>query len=468
LSGYVTPDEAFFYAEGLGKKLHPNALVLCWFRFILDASLAILSLTLRPRQIRHGPLNLLSRMKILHTADWHLGKRLERFERLDEQKLVMNEICDIADAQQADLVLIAGDLFDTFNPPTVATDLFYKTLKRLSKDGRRPVVAIAGNHDSADRIAAPDPLARECGILLAGYPNTEIPLCELPSGFKVMRSEPGFAELAVPGHEAPVRLLLTPYANEQRLQAFLGLEDTEQQMRDLLAASWKRLADTYCDDKGINLLMAHLFFTPSSGSVPEEPDDEKPVLHVGGAQQIYSEQIPPQIQYTALGHLHRYIEVRKGPSPVIYSSSPLSYSFSEAQQQKFVVMVDTEPGKPVKTERVALSCGKPLIRLQAEGVEEAITLLKAHTHALVELNLITDDYLSSADRKLLNATHEGLVTIIPTVTTTDELSGEKQTIDLNRSMDELFEDYFNHKKGQAPGEDLMELFREIRAGGTYS
>src|SRR5579872_1513255 len=108
-------------------------------------------------------------MKILHTADWHLGKRLENFSRFEEQVEVLDEICQIADNESADVVIIAGDLFDTFNPTSEAVDLFYKTLKRLANDGKRAVVAIAGNHDSPERIEAPDPLARECGIVFAGF-----------------------------------------------------------------------------------------------------------------------------------------------------------------------------------------------------------------------------------------------------------------------------------------------------------
>ena len=99
-------------------------------------------------------------MKLLHTSDWHLGKRLGDFSRFEEQQAVMQEICDIADRELADAILVAGDLFDSFNPPTEAVDLFYKTLRKLSKNGSRPVIAIAGNHDSPDRIEAPDPLAR--------------------------------------------------------------------------------------------------------------------------------------------------------------------------------------------------------------------------------------------------------------------------------------------------------------------
>jgi exonuclease SbcD len=130
-------------------------------------------------------------MRILHTSDWHLGKRLENFTRLEEQQSVLSEICEIADSEKVDAVIVAGDLFDTFNPPVEAIDLFYKTLKRLSNNGKRAVIAIAGNHDSPDRIEAPDPLARECGIFFAGYPASVIPVLELESGLKVIQSEPG-------------------------------------------------------------------------------------------------------------------------------------------------------------------------------------------------------------------------------------------------------------------------------------
>src|ERR1035437_2649810 len=113
-------------------------------------------------------------MKILHTSDWHLGKRLEGFSRLNEQSAVLQEICDIADSEKAEAVIIAGDLFDTFNPSTEAVELFYHFTKKLTNNGTRPVIAIAGNHDSPERIEAPDPLAPECGILFSGFPHPVI------------------------------------------------------------------------------------------------------------------------------------------------------------------------------------------------------------------------------------------------------------------------------------------------------
>ena len=113
-------------------------------------------------------------MKILHTSDWHLGKRLDDFSRIGDQEAVLEEICALAQQEEADAIVIAGDLYDTFNPPAEAIELFYKTVKRLSANGQRAVIAIAGNHDSPERIEAPDPLARACGILFAGFPQVQI------------------------------------------------------------------------------------------------------------------------------------------------------------------------------------------------------------------------------------------------------------------------------------------------------
>ena len=231
-------------------------------------------------------------MKILHTSDWHLGKRLEDFSRIEEQMAVLQEICEIAEQEQVDAVLVAGDLFDTFNPPTEAVELFYRTLKRLANNGKRAVIAIAGNHDSPDRIEAPDPLARECGIIFAGYPNSVVPLFELESGLKVLQSTEGFMELKLPGVDSPLRLLLTPYANEFRLKTYLGQENSEEELRSVLQQKWQELATSYCDSQGINVLVNHLYVMKRGGEMPEEPADEKPILHLGGAQAIYSENIP--------------------------------------------------------------------------------------------------------------------------------------------------------------------------------
>ncbi|MDD5345838.1 MAG: exonuclease subunit SbcD [Proteiniphilum sp.] len=403
-------------------------------------------------------------MRILHTADWHLGKRLDDFPRLEEQREVMEEICEIAEQEAADVVLVAGDLFDTFNPPTEAVDLLYRTLKRLSAEGRRPVIAIAGNHDSPDRIEAADPLARECGILFAGYPHTEIPPYLLESGLRVLKSEKGFLELLLPGSSFPLRILFTPYANEYRLKTFLGLEESEKELRSILQERWQHLADSYCDQQGVNILLSHLFVVRRGDTLPEEPEEEKPILQVGGAQAIFTENIPSQIQYTALGHLHRMHFVEKGPSPVCYSGSPLSYSFAEAGQQKQLLMIDLEPGVAAVVRELPLTRSKMLLRKRAEGIDEALQWLSENRDALVELTIVTDSFLTAMERRALMAAHPGIVSIIPEVTDAEKLteSGQKQ-IDLTKGMEALFRDYFRHEKGQEPNDEIMQLFNEIVA-----
>ncbi len=403
-------------------------------------------------------------MKILHTSDWHLGKRLDDFSRMEEQYAVLQEICEVAEQEQVDAVLVAGDLFDTFNPPTEAVDLFYKSLKRLSNNGHRPVIAIAGNHDSPDRTESPDPLARECGIIFAGYPNSVVSAFELESGLKVLKSSEGFLELHLPGTDIPLRILLTPYANEYRLKTCLGLENSEAELRAVLEEKWNELADQYCDNNGVNVLISHLFMIKKGNEFPEEPADEKPILHVGGAQAIFTENIPRQIQYTALGHLHRMHQVDADPCPTYYSGSPLSYSFSEANQKKYALLVDVKPGAVATVREVELTKGKKLLRKRAEGMEDALKWLAENQECLVELTLVTETFLTAVERKQLNGTHSGIVAIIPEVENAEELiDGNQKKIDLTRSMEELFRDYFKHEKGQDPNPELMSLFTEILA-----
>jgi exonuclease SbcD len=404
-------------------------------------------------------------MKILHTADWHLGKRLLDFQRFQEQQTVLEEIVAIADREQVDLVIIAGDLFDTFNPDPKAEDLLYSTLKNLTAGGRRPVVAIAGNHDNPDRIEAQDHFGRECGIIFAGFPKTEVRSYELSCEAKLLRSAPGFIELKLPKQDAPVRIVLTPYANESRMRSYFGQTSFGDELRQQLQQHWAILADTFMDEKGVNLLAAHLFVMKRGGEQPEESDDERSILQVGGASVVYTDMIPPQVQYTALGHLHRYQSIAGGPSPVVYSSSPLAYSFAEADQQKYVILVDAEPGETVTVTPVALKTGKRLLRPRFKKVTEAVDWLKENPNCYAEITLQTTTYLTSEERRELQQAHESLVTIIPDVRDVDIPEQEAtQAIDLTQSMESLFTDYFKSKnKGQEPNDRLQQLFKEILA-----
>ncbi|MCX6306927.1 MAG: exonuclease subunit SbcD [Bacteroidetes bacterium] len=400
-------------------------------------------------------------MKILHTSDWHLGKRLEGFSRLEEQEAVLGEICEIAEKEQVDAVIVAGDLFDTYNPPTEAVELFYRCLKKLARNGSRAVIAIAGNHDSPERIEAPDPLARECGIIFAGNPNSAVAPFRLETGLEVTKSDTGFIEVMLPGISCPLRILLAPYANELRLKTFLGVEDSDAELRKLFEQRWSGLSSKYCDNRGVNILAAHLLFASGPESIPEEPEEERRINYIGGAPPIFTENISGEVQYVALGHLHRKQVIGTLPCPMVYSGSPIAYSFGEANQEKYVVIVEAEPGLPVTTRDIILNSGKQLLRNRFEDIDEAVGWLNLNPNAFVELTIVSDQYLATADRKRLLEAHPGIVTIIP------ESRGQGMddttsitAADLTKSMEDLFTDFFIHRKGQEPNERILDLFRE--------
>ncbi|RKO71003.1 exonuclease SbcCD subunit D [Sphingobacterium puteale] len=398
-------------------------------------------------------------MKILHTADWHLGKRLDSFSRMDEQHLVMEEIIRIADQQEVDLVLIAGDLFDSFNPGVEAIELFYKTIKRLAKNGVRPVIAIAGNHDSPNLIDAPDPLARASGIILIGHPNALVTPFTT-EGFTVTHTDKGFIELRIDRHDYPIRILHTAYANEIRLKQYLG-EEKEVQLNRALAKNWQELAEAYCDDRGVNILMAHLYMNKIGTPLIEEPDGEKPIK-IGNADLIYSESIPDQIQYTALGHIHGFKNIGSAQKPVVYASSPLCYSFAEAGQTKYVNIVNAVPGEDVTYKQIALRQGKPLVRKSFADIGQCIAWLSENPETFVELTLKSQTFLKAEDRKLIYQTHSGIVYLIPVVQQDQQNLLDKKEINLTQDIATLFTDYFKSKNAnQAPNEDILNLFREI-------
>jgi len=398
-------------------------------------------------------------MKILHTADWHLGKRLDRFSRLEEQVLLMDEIVQIADEQNVDLVLIAGDLFDNFNPGVDAVELFYKTLKRLSLNGKRPVIAIAGNHDSPNLINAPDPLARECGIILIGHPKTKINPFET-AYFRISKSEEGFVELILKNSETPIRILHTPYANEIRLKEYFG-ENKEEEINKVLAEKWKQLADQFCDENGINILTAHLYMNKKGAGILEEPEGEKPIK-IGNADLIFSDIIPDQIQYTALGHLHGFQNIGTPEKPVIYSSSLLCYSFSEAGQKKYISVVNAERGKNVSFEKVQLKNGKSLVRKTFDSIDKAVSWLAENQNTFVELTMESPTFLTADERKLLYQAHHGIVYLIPKIKNHEFNENAVHEINLNQNIESLFQEYFKSKNGgQEANEDLMNLFNEI-------
>ena len=130
----------------------------------------------------------------------------------------------------------------------------------------------------------------------------------------------------------------------------------------------------------------------------------------------------------------------------------------------FRSIADINPGEKAEVSKVELKNVKPLLRKRAESVDEAVEWLVDNKNSLVELTLVTDEFLTAADRKRLNSVHSGIVTIVPEVRNPEIITGSTTfNIDINKGMNELFRDYFKYSKGQEPNDEIMDLFNEILA-----
>ena len=200
----------------------------------------------------------------------------------------------------------------------------------------------------------------------------------------------------------------------------------------------------------------------SGGVTPDEPDDERPI-NVGGAAAIYSDCFPKNLQYVALGHLHRQHEVAGGFAQISYSGSPLAYSFSEENQEKYVCLVEVEPAQVIDFKRIMLTKPKKLLRGRFESTDDALAWLAEHQDALVQLTMVSDSYLDAAENRRLYAAHEGIVgTIIPEIRNADATEKSAKNVDLDRDIEAIFMDYFRQKhRGQEPNDALRQLFKEV-------
>jgi exonuclease SbcD len=209
--------------------------------------------------------------------------------------------------------------------------------------------------------------------------------------------------------------------------------------------------------------MAHLFMMQKGGTKPDEPDDERSILQIGGADVVYAENVPPAIQYVALGHLHRYQQIADSPCPMIYPGSPLAYSMSEADQQKMVVLLEAQPGQKIDCQAIPLTRGKQLKRGTFSDVDDAVKWLEAHQDYYVEVVMETPTYLSQEEIARINQAHEYILKIIPksSLNEANEESEEITYADPSESIERLFESFFKHCYGLEPGEEIRRLFNEI-------
>jgi DNA repair protein SbcD/Mre11 len=404
-------------------------------------------------------------IRILHTADWHLGRRLEGRPRHDEQVAVLDEICGIADSEKVDVVLIAGDVFDAFVPPAEAEALFYKTMARLADGARRAVVVLAGNHDSPDRLIASDPYARALGITTIGYPK-DLPECYDAGKDRVAvtASAPSIVTLRLPRSRQPMTILALPYPSESRLREVLTerLDDEAGAARDYNAriAGFMRDAARSFHPEGVSVVASHLFVKDSV-----ECESERQI-QVGGAYSVDPLSFPGEAAYVALGHLHRPQEQHGvNDLAVRYSGSILQYSFSEAEQRKFVTIVDIDDNGATHRE-VPLGAGRTLYNWQnlKSLAELEAKLAAGDPGAWYSITVEVDEPITPEYLANLRAQHPGIVNCIPRYRLDD---GESDTTvrlaDL--TIEEQFRRYIESRYNEPVNDAVMRLFLELTGRG---
>ncbi|MCE5221705.1 MAG: exonuclease SbcCD subunit D [Clostridium sp.] len=394
-------------------------------------------------------------MRILHTADWHLGKNLEGQSRMDEQEQFLNDFVKIVEENNIDLIMIVGDVYDSSNPPARAEKMFYDTLKRLSGNGERLTLVISGNHDNPDRLVAAGPLARNHGIIMVGTPKTVVS-CGEYGKHKVIESGEGFIEIEI-NNERTV-ILTVPYPSERRLNEVIynGMDEEEEKVKsysDRIFSLFESLKSHYREDT-INLATSHLF---AMGS--EESGSERSI-QLGGSYIVDGSCFPKEAQYVALGHVHKPQIVPGTNKKARYCGSPIHYNKKEITFNKKCFIIDVKPNEECNIEEVNLKIYKPIEVWKCSSIEEAI--LKCYENkerdCWVYLEINTDRYIREDEIKQMKDLKKDILEIMPKVKNLEE----EISLDLSdKSFKEIFKDFYVKERETMPEEEVVELLLSI-------
>lgn len=376
-------------------------------------------------------------MRILHTSDWHIGKRLSDRERLPEQEEVLDEIAEICNQEKVELVLVAGDVFDTFTPPAEAEELFYSKIKKIAGEDRA-VVIVSGNHDDGVRLAASAPFAADAGVYLFGNRPKRV---RIEGNRKVRAVKAGDFYLIIENESGEqVYINALPYPNEASLKE----EKTQESYSEKIRRWISRGEEGYREGLPY-ILLTHLFV--AGGKCSESERD----IDLGGARAVPVSVFPPNA-YVALGHLHRPQKITEN---VVYSGSLLQYSFDEANTQKSVRILETAGDKIKAVKDIPLKSGRTLVRPECNGAEEAIKLLQNYQNHFVELTLNLNAPLTSRETQALKDACDGLIFINPRVKTQEFAPVFTRA---RMSPAELFREYYRSKFGGDCPNELLEKF----------
>jgi exonuclease SbcD len=323
-------------------------------------------------------------LRILHTSDWHLGISTGPASRAEEQAIFLRWLLDLLRTREVDVLIIAGDIFDSMHPSAEAQTLLFRFLASVEHSGVCDVVLIGGNHDSASRLDAPRALLEAVRVhVVGGVPTADD------------RGRRMLAPLHVRGSDEPAAVCLAvPYVHEYRLgirTSDLDVDATRARFRQEFAALYSGLADqAEAEFPGLPIIATgHL--TLGRGATSD--DYPQPIHQVGTIEGLPVDILDPRIRYAALGHIHRCYPI--AGSTAWYCGTPVPYSMKEMDVKRRVLLVELEGEDKPRVEQIEVPRSRDLVQLigSPEDVMSELvaltwsTLLPPLVHVRVETSI---------------------------------------------------------------------------------
>lgn len=394
-------------------------------------------------------------MKILHTADWHIGCRTDDFLRLEEQKKTCQQIVDIANRENVDIVVIAGDVYDSFLPSADAEKLVFDTLIKLCNNGNRAVVAIAGNHDEPKRFNNANVFASLHNIYLVGEMG-KIDYVDLKDkNIYPVNSGVGYIEFETKNGEKAV-VATMPFPSYYR---YKQIKKENEQLKDSIKEWFKPALSGFRKDT-INIAVSHLLTYPVNCTTEEFSNYEV----LGGAISFVDrESLISKAHYTALGHIHQQVNVDK-KNHIYYSGSTINKFFDDISIANYVLIADIDAKKSVRSvDKVQIDC-KHLISQRVSSMEEAINFLKVNTDKIIRLIFENMDFVNPQDIKKIKSEFKNVITIsVEPRRINEQVVVTKKDL----STKEIFEKFVENRTGEKPEEELTKLFLQLMGEVVY-
>ncbi len=331
-------------------------------------------------------------MKILHTADWHIGKILHKHSLQEEMLLFFDWLIALIKNDGIDVLLVSGDIFDLANPGAKDREIYYKLLSQLIPLNIQ-IVITGGNHDGIGVINAPKELLTSLNISVIGgaKENLEDEIIEI----KNKKGEIALVVAAVPFlRDRDLRSLQKDKLFESRAEAIkAGIADHYAQLGKICTAKYKGIP---------SIAMGHLFAKGVSSS------DSEREIHIGNAAAVESTIFPKEFNYIALGHIHRPQVIGKNDF-IRYSGSPISLSFSEKEDKKGILLVELVDGKLTAPQFIDIPKQRELKKFSGDH-NEIKEKLKAYKHNLILPSLIELDFQEAEYSSVRLAENANLVT----------------------------------------------------------